>query len=264
MANKALVTIAVGEPYKSWWCEVARPTWEEYAARHGYEVIAFHEPLDRSQRGLDRSFSWQKCLIPELPEIKRFDRIVCLDCDIAIQPEIAPDIAAATPEDKIGGVTNFSPPALPPGIFPETYYTDWGLPTNFDTVVNCGMLVLTPRLHSWLFARTYWEYEERGGPEWHYEQRPLSHGIQTNGLLHTLDRRFNRTLTSDIHHCFPFLPHIPEEGNELVFRMCIQTIYCRNYFIHFAGYHRLMRFLDPSIRRFDEFGRICTAVDGHQ
>lgn len=264
MAGKALVTIAFGEPYESWWREVARPTWEEYAARYGYEVIAFHESLDRSGRGSSRSPSWQKCLLAGLPELRGFDRIVCMDCDIAIHPDLAPDIAAVTPEEQIGGVSSLSPPALPPGTFPDTYYTDWGLPADLGEVVNCGMLVVSPRRHSWLLRKTYDEHEDRGGSEWHYEQRPLSYGIITNRLLHRLDRRFNRTLALDVEQCYPFLRHIPVEGNERVIRMCIQSIFCRNYFTHFAGYHRFMRFLDPAIRRFDEFGGIRSAVDGHQ
>jgi hypothetical protein len=60
--TKAIVTLAVGDEYRALWNAKARPSWERYAARHGYELIALHEPIDTSPLGR-RPMSWQKLLV---------------------------------------------------------------------------------------------------------------------------------------------------------------------------------------------------------
>ncbi len=67
LANKAIVTLAVGHAYSERFEQFCRKNWMEYAARHGYDIVVFKDPLDRSERVAKRSPAWQKCLVLSQP-----------------------------------------------------------------------------------------------------------------------------------------------------------------------------------------------------
>src|ERR1051326_3225552 len=54
-----------------------------------------------------------------------------------------------------------------------------------------GVLVLSPLHHREIFEHVYRQYEDKGGPGWNYEMRPLSFEIQERSLQHLIDARFN-------------------------------------------------------------------------
>src|ERR1043166_4029458 len=102
--RKAMVTILIGEKFQRIWSERARPSWEAYAGRHGYDIVIIDRVIDPSPRANERSLIWQKLLALSVPEVQRFDRVLWLDSDVIINAETAPCAMEATPPDKIGAV----------------------------------------------------------------------------------------------------------------------------------------------------------------
>src|SRR5436190_10287955 len=209
--RKAIVTLVVGELYHSIFNRLCRRNWEAYARRHGYDLIVFERLLDTSARAAARSPAWQKCLVPEQPELRDYSQVVWLDTDILINGE-APCIVANVPEDKIGAVDSHSWPT--PDIYPDLarrlcemhrvrglpfvpdssaseFYSSWGLPAEVTRAVQTGVLVFSPRHHAPIFRRVYDAYEDKGTPHWNYEMRPLSYEMVKADIVSWLNVRFN-------------------------------------------------------------------------
>jgi hypothetical protein len=259
----ALVTLIVGAPCQYAWREVCAPGWRAYANRHGYDIIAIEEPLDRSVRALARSPAWQKCLVLGSPLCGSYDRIVWIDSDIVINPS-APAVTAGVPIEKIG-VTDemlaLSPQdrdavltylcdlckTMPPELLtfalrsctdPRAYHAAWGLPQRGMHILQTGLLVLSPKYHRKLLEHVYFTYEDKGAAT-NYEMRPLSFEIQDNGLQHLIDRRFNSLFAWSLYRnqiCVNKSASTPEQVSAL-----IVSEYKNNYFLHFAGRQDLLK-----------------------
>src|SRR5439155_4252044 len=158
-------------------------------------------PLDRSDRARRRSPTWQKCLILGQPFAKRYERIVWMDSDVLINPA-APSILDGVPLDRVGAVDEYATPSGEPyrqslerlyrhwaatGVSfkrNETaadFYAAYGLPERHTSVVQPGVMVLSPR-HRDLLERVYSSYEDRGGDLWG-EWRPLSFELLEAGAV---------------------------------------------------------------------------------
>jgi hypothetical protein len=222
--QKAIVTIAIGNEYLAKWKKFCEPSWKRYAEKYGFDLICLQDPLDRSERGLMRSMSWQKCLVLSQDFASDYKQIVWVDADVIFNG-FAPDITAGTPVDKIGVVEDqqFLHLALLKRAFklwPEgeavinytarEYYTQYGLPADCDRSFNAGVMVLSPKLHRPLLEHVYYSYEEKeGGRKWNMEQRPLSYEAVKAGLAHWLDPRFNVLLWFEEYASYPFLQQPP-------------------------------------------------------
>jgi len=257
MPRTALVTLTIGPYFQDAFRQIAEPSWREYAERFGYELIVIANPLDNSARAQQRSPAWQKCLVASEPWAADFDRIVWLDCDLVINNATAPDISLAVPAGLIGGVTTLSQPAVISAhrekMLGPTYYSDYGLPCDFETIFNTGVLVFEPAVHAAIFERVYRQYEERDG-NWHYEQRPLSWHIVDSGLAHSIDSRFNKIWGHDLFDSYPFLldPELPDRVERL--RRCIAASAAKSYFFHFAGLKHHMEHVAVDCRLREETG----------
>jgi hypothetical protein len=127
------------------------------------------------------------------------------------------------------------------------------LPHGFDTVVQAGMMVFSPRYHREIMEKVYYQYEEKGGPEWHYEMRPLSFEFLKAGIVHWIDPRFNLLWLDHVFLYYPFLLNPPKSRTvfQRAFRKgerlagsspaidlrvaCITTAFLNSYFLHFGG-----------------------------
>lgn len=277
MTKKCLVTLALGDKHQHVFARV-RPTWEAYAQRHGFDLVVFDQPLDA---GDSRSPAWQKLLILDQPQTKDAKRVVWLDCDIALNPLKAPDITQGVPLDKIGAVARegSTPPAwdriLAEGVpdmsqalawkegkpLPEiqdraAYYAAYGLDDPGEAV-NTGVLVLSPAHHRDLFAEMY-RLPGRPDPLNQYEQPHLSHALVSRGLLHPLDRRFNRLWFDEMCALYPFLLYQDpkDSGWESLVHLCVQAAYTNSYALHFAGCVQFLGFWRSDIQDWREFTRL--------
>jgi hypothetical protein len=250
---KAIVTLAVGEEYQTLWNQKARPSWERYAERHGYELIALHEPIDSSPLG-QRPMSWQKLLVLGHPLIVNFERVLWLDCDLIINEQVAPCAVAQTPADKIGAVLDMCLLSHPGMMFAFEKVNNWrgsnasfcqkiyelnGLTAPAPYFVNGGVLVLS-QAHRALLEHVYHAYQEARYS--YYEQIGLSYELITRGLHHPLLPQFNALWLEYKAAAYPFV----ESFRQLI-PLCIAVALRNSYFLHFAGHRRDMEAYDPGV-----------------
>src|SRR5262249_17097142 len=108
-------------------------------------------------------------------------------------------------------------------------------------MIQAGVLVLSPRYHRELLDHVYNAYEDSGGGEMNYEMRPLSFEIQENGLQYLIDNRFNALVYLLTWHSQLILNRpLSSDWQTAAF---LKDEYARNYFLHFAGAHHLMKLL---------------------
>ena len=173
-------------------CEI---NWKKYADTHGFDLICIDYPLDKSERAKNRSAAWQKCLVLDQDFAKDYERIVWIDADILINTSNAPSIVEDVPIEKVGVVEAFSMPWRLQALercyefweshggkvvreTPREYHVNFGLGhVADDKIAQTGVMVLSPKHHRDLLLKVYHEYEDKGGPEWHYEARPLSYEL---------------------------------------------------------------------------------------
>ena len=282
--KKAICTICIGSKYQKLFNLYYLSSWKHYCKAHGFDLIIIDKVLDTSERSKKRSISWQKCLILNHPDVAKYDTVVWIDADIVINSK-APDITLNVPVGKIGAVDMFSSPTqaeydairlrynqkllamgLNECLLPQTpneYHSSWGLPVhqvNMESVVQTGVLVLNPGIHSEFLQRVYDTYEDKGLSKWHYEMRPLSYEIQKQLLFHRLDYRFNIIWHEQLWYHYPFLEnYIPPCTVEKVLRKitfhkyrtrfqsllhhCAVSVYDKSFFLHFAGAHEDVHYL---------------------
>lgn len=275
--RKCLVTLALGDKHQQVFARV-RPTWEAYADRHGYELVVFDQLLDTADA---RPPAWQKLLILEQPAVKAADRVVWMDCDIAINAAKAPDVGDNVPEDRVGAVANLSsqPPAwdrvMAEGV-PDMgqalawkegrplmerqnrveYYAAYGLSDPGDAV-NTGVLVLSPAHHRDLLADLYM-LPDSPDPLSQYEQPYLSHALVSSKQLYPLDRRFNRLWFDEMLALYPFLLYQDpkDPGWESLVHLCVQAAYTNAYGLHFAGCVQFLGYWRGDICDWRDFTRL--------
>ncbi|TAN47584.1 MAG: hypothetical protein EPN26_13695 [Rhodospirillales bacterium] len=275
--RKVLVTLALGDKHRQVFARV-RPTWQAYAEKHGYDLVVYESPLDPND---PRSPAWQKLLILDQPETRMAERVVWMDCDIAINVLKAPDLADGVPVQKVGAValeTSFPPawakllaqdvPDMSQALAhregkPEPalqsrsdYYAAYGLKDPGDAV-NTGVLVLSPNHHRDLFRELY---KLKGDPDPlnQYEQPYLSHALVERGLLHPLDRRFNRLWFDEMCALYPFLLYQDpkDPGWESLVHLCVQAAYTNAFALHFAGCVQFLGYWRNDILDWRQFTRL--------
>ena len=261
MTKKAIVTLAIGRSYSERFDELCLKNWTGYAERHAFDLVVIKEPLDSTERAKTRSPAWQKCLILSVPQLADYERVVWVDSDICINPA-APSILDGVPIERIGATDEhrFPSPELrqmllrgviagapKEGEFnarywqgwldPGLWHAAWGLPSGQAHIVQTGVMVLSPKYHREVLEHVYHAYEDGG---FNYEMRPLSHEIQSRGLQHWIDPRFNALVW------WMFL-HRNMGGGQIATQTEISQFlmdsYRRSYFLHFAGAANLMGLL---------------------
>ena len=274
-SDKAIVTMAIGDRYLRPWKIHCEANWRAYADRYGFDLICIEKPFDTSRRALQRNPSWQKCLILGQPILRDYERILWIDSDVLINVSLAPNICENVPIEKVGAVNDKSLPSPElhktallrlrqargwkgwtedtkhPG---RAYYEFMGLSPDFDQVVNMGILLLSPAHHHKLLQKIYYDYEDRGGREFHMEMPAGSWELLKAGVVHWLDRRFNAVWTYDEVINYPFLvnlDHGPRNYDRIkrkligmglawtslldVRRACLNASFWRSFFLHFGG-----------------------------
>ncbi len=259
--KKAMVSIALGGEFEEYYRKHCKQGWGNYADRYGYDIIIFTDALDTSARAGQRSPSWQKCLIFRQPELHGYERVVWVDIDVVINPK-APCIVSQVPEAKIGGTDAYAffSHDLHDYLYSEyiemsakwgrklivnrtgaEYYQNFDIDTSLNDVIQCGVLVMTPRLHTEVLDAAY-AYEAKcdkvANYHYNYEMRPLSYEIVRRDLHYFIDQRFNLILSNFLYLSAPYL--FSEEAEmktsyDLLTKLAVQTAFAHSYFLHFAG-----------------------------
>ena len=250
--TKAIVTLATGV-YRELWEAYAAPTWQAFCDRRGYELVAFHEPLDTCARAAGRSMAWQKLICHEHPRLQGFQHLIWLDADIVINPDAPDPLLEADPE-KIGACLEFDwgrdPQLAPisqvwlgqqrckfeeqhPGKRFEGYPKLWGFGKGAGPLINTGFLLFSPQRHGALLRHVYDNYDDSEVMHWG-EMVPLSEEIHRADMFHAMDQRFNMLIV-------PFLASLLSGSEQSKMRILatasmIYRLLNDNYFLHFAGF----------------------------
>ncbi|HEY4348939.1 MAG TPA: hypothetical protein VGM80_15275 [Gaiellaceae bacterium] len=250
-SSRAIVTLAVGGNHASRWHAVCEPEWQLYCDRHGLDLICIEEPLDVSARARGRSPAWQKCLILGHPDVAGYEQVAWVDADILPNPT-SPCVFDGVPLHLVGAVDEYATPTheiharvlrklydrweadgiiFVSNLAAPDFYRNYGLPDGFESVVQTGVMVLSPAHHRELLERAYAEHEDHG-PGWNYEMRPLSYELLKAGVVHWIDHRFNYLWGHYRALHFPFLDAARDhpDGPSYAARALAQT-----YFLHFTG-----------------------------
>ncbi len=278
--DKTLVTLVVGDSYLEKFRGYCVNSWQEYAARHNYDLVVFDQPLDTSVRAANRSPAWQKCLVFGRPELQKYKQVAWVDADILINSATAPDLFETVPVDKVGAVESYGYPLteefksklkalytywnsqnLPheEAFSAQEFYINWGLPPRFDKVVQTGVMIASPEAHREIFLRAYNNYEDKGLAQFNYEMRPLSYELMAADAVYWIDRRFNTIWVEELTTHYPFLLGKNNFSDRLEYMAsshfkpvlmltCATTIFLNSFFLHFAGGSDSMRYVDASIK----------------
>jgi hypothetical protein len=273
---RALVTLLVGEKYVQNHRRYFYPGWRKYADRHGLDLVIIDRPLDESARARSRSPAWQKCLVLEHPEVRKYEQVAWVDADVMIR-EDAPNIFESVSAGEFGATDATCTPTredytvLMERLYsrwtgmgltflrddsPRQYYRHFGFEQNFEGVVQSGVMVLSPELHGSILRHTYDAYEDKGEAYWHYEMRPLGYELLSKAKVRWLSPKFN--VCWDLHQAlhYPFLQHYEGVKKGLFFRKeqklseqfirdCLSCALRNSYFLHFSGGNPHYRHLDP-------------------
>lgn len=139
------------------------------------------------------------------------------------------------------------------------FYEKYGFINPPDDVIQTGLFVMSPQHHAPLMRHIYSSYEEK--PMLTNESRPLSYEVVKSGLVNWMDIRFNYVVSDNIFYIYPFLldgDFMSElaqgYGDNVVAYMryrlmerCIGALYDNAYFLHFAGWHFLMKYLPKAV-----------------
>lgn len=254
--RSAIITFVVGDKYQENFAS-ARRLWERYCARYDIDLIVVDQFLDDSDRARQRSPAWQKCLLMSDERLLRYDQVAWVDSDILIMPA-APDIFAATSPDRVAAVDQYATPSkeiyqktlqhlydgwrragvryvdnATPALYHSVYGLDAAACLTLPGVVQTGVIVFNPSLHRSIFRAVYDDFEERGGPEWNYEMRPLSFTLQQKAQVQWIDPRFNFTVGDLIAASGAM--GVTQPSTEAV----LKSILLQGWFVHFASCQHL-------------------------
>ena len=274
--SKAIVTLAIGQKYLENWKNLCQANWRKYADRHGYDLICIEKPLDDSARAQKRSPSWQKCLILGEESVNKYDRVVWVDADVLINWANAPCIVEGVAVDKVGGAPEWATPnehlsaEARDRLFESWGITDeknergtyakYGIPAEFERIVQDGIMVLSPSHHRSILEKVYHECEET-----RFDEMPwLSYELLKADCLQWLDPGFSTV--GSVHKAlyYPFLRHKPHTKPSFFNRVkgkllskgmpgrlvdrraskCATTAPINTFFLHLAGTAGKMRLVD--------------------
>ncbi len=256
----AIVSMIVGGRYQKTWMRLCKASWEKYAEDNDLDIIIITNLLDKSNRAIDRSPAWQKLLILNQHWSKQYDQLIWLDSDIIISQRAQnilnyaknhQQISASLSGDRLStaerqvcferlyGFETFA--AIDQRVkdieFSNTF-RQYKIEQDHNTMVNTGVLVVSPHHHSDLFLRSY-EYDDYGIL---YEQPCLSHEIVTSDILNILSPLFNWGVFETLEMYWPTEKR--DQGdfrkNLEIAKYLIRRDLDISYFLHFYGAGLLM------------------------
>jgi hypothetical protein len=284
--KKALVTLAIGSKHLSNFKNFCYDSWNTYAQKHNLDLVVITNPLDVSPRAQSRSPAWQKSLILSQQEVREYTQVAWVDSDILINPQ-SPNIFDDVPIEMIGAVDMYAAPNSEDyrislerlyeywskngvkfinNISATDFHKNFGLEEEFQSVVQTGVLVLSPKHHRDLLEHVYNKYEDKGEGCWNFEMRPLSYEILKNKFVHWLNPKFNMSWVFIRQYFYPFL-NKPDKPNSFLNKVlrksgltpksstlktslitkCATTAFLNNYFLHFAASANDMVYVDQKI-----------------
>ena len=208
--------VCIGQKYLKDFEETFKPSVVAYCKKYDYDLKIFTDYIGEKHPDL---ISFEKCLVPS--QLMDYDCVVVMDADIYIHDYsfsihtmatdkigIVNEVAQITPEDyrKIGWLSQ-----------PIEYYRLAGFNLQTDKILNTGVMICNPHLHSDFMKRIYDKYSQTaiGHPRgFHYEQACIGYELQIQDKFVILRNTWN---------------HI------YIFNKLLNIPFTSPFFVHFAG-----------------------------
>ena len=235
----ALAVVVLGPAYHAQYMKLFHESHAAYAKKYSYNLSIFSEWIS-SGPGPSVALSgasMQKYALLNTVWAQNFDYVVYLDADILINPS-APAVHLIFPSlgRGIGAVDEYEEPtgrfedrvyvqrAMKWEDSPQKYYALAGFDLNTTHVLNGGMMIFQPALHS-KFAMnmsTRYDHQSRSHPRgMHFEQAATGFELITQGMWARVPPVWNALWI--IQRLYP-------QNIET-----LQQFIDRNYFVHLAG-----------------------------
>ena len=250
MNKTALVTLVVGDKYRSNWEKFSKKSFEDYAKKHNFDFFLIESSIDNSIKAQKKSLAWQKLLIGKITELKKYETLIWIDADIIINVNFAPNILDGIPKDRIGVVKYH--PLLSHPLFSKVYYNKagrksseefnleilkvHGFEANPNCLINSGVLVIPKNLLH-ILESTYYKYSSVNHKQ-HQEQVFLAYELYSNKLTYFIDDKFNA-----VWYEYKQGPYFKDQSKELN-KELIKKVLNEVYFFHFAGTQEDMLLLE--------------------
>ena len=258
-SGNCLVTIAIGDVYKSDWETHALPGWLKYCDRHDLGLFAVTADLISLEHPKWKKPTWQKLLLGQALKAKGIGAInVCyLDTDILINPT-APNIFDHYDGRSYGLVSKIMRLPMPldtvmrqfvflrQKFYDSTYpldsvvfmpvreqYEYSGLPP-FDDGACAGLVLFNIEKCAYAMQSWFHKYDVdtssiTGGDHIH-----LNWEMINSGRVQWLPYEFQALWVYEMAWKYPFL-YNTHQRNKTLIRECIEAALFSNYFLHFAG-----------------------------
>jgi hypothetical protein len=250
MNKVAIVTLIVGDNYKSMWEKFCKKSFEDYAKKYNFDLVLIEHAIDKSEKAQEKKLAWQKLLIGTIPELKKYETLIWIDADIIINVDFALNILEGVPKDRVGAVRYHSLLSQP--LFSKIYVNRKGrrsseefkleileahrLKASTSCLINSGVLVIPQNLVH-VLESTYYKYASVNHPQ-HQEQVYLAYELYSNNLTYFIDDKFNAVWYE--YKCGLYLENSSKELNKEL----IKKILSKVYFFHFAGNQEDMLLLE--------------------
>jgi lipopolysaccharide biosynthesis glycosyltransferase len=191
--------ISIGKLYLQEFEKLFKPSVVAYCQKYGYDLKIFTDFLDPKHKHPD-TISFQKCLVPSL--LMDYDLVVVLDADIYIEDH-APAIHFHELHDKIGIVDEVAQSTsegyqklvqIGFADLPIPYYSKANFNLDTNSILNTGVMICNPKLHSEFLKSIYEKYVDTsiGHPrKFHYEQACIGYELQTNQMYTLIGNAWN-------------------------------------------------------------------------
>lgn len=250
MNKTAIVTLVVGDKYKSNWEKFCKKSFEDYAKKHNFDLFLIEHAIDNSAKAQKKNLAWQKLLIGTIDELKKYETLIWIDADIIINVNFAPNILEGIPKDRVGVVRYH--PLLSHPLFSKVFVNTEGrksseefnleilkahrLQISTKCLINSGVLVI-PKNLLYILESTYYKYASMSHPQ-HQEQVFLAYELYYNNLTYFIDDKFNA-----VWYEYKNGPYFKDQSKELNTQL-IKKILNEVYFLHFAGTQQDMLLLE--------------------
>lgn len=285
--KKALVTLAYGDKHQYLFAKYSQKSFQRYAEKYGYDLLVFDQPFDTSPFARKRHLGWQKLLILSQEWSSSYDDITWLDSDIIINNYLAEDIGLYTDTQCVNACKTYSTPTE--GIYnaardvKRENFVSRGLtyvesPTAHEfhsaRILNCdyfsdaistGVFSVSVSRFKSYFEHIYYSFDETIAGD-KGEMPFMSYYLQKECQVNWIKPEFNLITSTFEASFYPSLfwaSHL--KGKYSIFSKlntlwkdlylyrprceAYRQIFNCGYFIHFAGCHKNMRFLQSYLSK---------------
>ena len=193
--NVCIGIVCIGQKYIQEFETTFRPSVEQYAKKQGYDLKIFTDFLDSKHTHPD-CISFQKCLVPSM--LKDYDCVIVMDADIYIHENTPPIHTRLNNKigivNEVGQISGEDYRALGFPSEPTEYYKLAGFQLNTHKILNTGVMLCDPKLHSKFLEDIYDKYISKAPNHprrFHYEQACIGYELQTQQMFALLENSWN-------------------------------------------------------------------------